>query len=262
MNGEHNIGLVLSGGGAKGAAHIGVFKAMEERGIKPTIVSGTSAGSIFGAMYCAGYSSEEMMQFFEKTSLFKPSYYTWKKPGFFNPTALKSVLQKVFPEDSFEKLKYPLYVVATDITKARQKVFSTGHLVDAILASSSFPVLFAPVEIGDSLYSDGGILNNFPTEPIRQKCKTMIGVNIQHISQVDKSQLKNTFGVFQRIYSISTRFASVSKYQECDIVIAPPELNDFNTFDMYKIKKMYEVGYKTACEIFDNQDVIPLIKKV
>lgn len=258
MSGEHKLGIVLSGGGAKGAAHIGVLKAMEERGIKPTIVSGTSAGAIIGALYCAGYSSEEMFDFFNKTSVFRPANYTWKKPGFFNPSSMEAVLLKLLPENSFDSLKYPLYIVATDITKARQKVFSTGKLVPAILASSSFPVVFAPVEIEDSLYSDGGILNNFPTEPIRQKCDKLIGVNIQHISPVDKTQLKNTFGVFQRIYSISTRFASVSKYQECDLVIAPPELNDFNTFDMYKIKKMYEIGYKSACEMFDNQDLVDL----
>ena len=251
MEADHDLGLVLSGGGAKGVAHIGVLKAMEERNIKPSIVAGTSAGAIVGSLYCAGYSPDEMFEFFTTTSVFRPAYYTWKKPGFFDSQALNKVLLEKFKENTFESLDKPLYIVATDITAARQKVFSRGELVKPILASSSFPVLFAPIEIEESLFADGGILNNFPTEPIRQQCKKLIGVNVQHISPTDKSKLKNVFNVFQRIYSISTRFSSVAKYQECDLVIAPHKLNDFNTFDMYKLKKMYDIGYEEACKIFD-----------
>ena len=252
MDIEHDLGLVLSGGGAKGAAHIGVLKAMEERNIVPTIVSGTSAGAIVGALYCNGISSEEILDIFLNTSVFRPSFYTWRKPGVLDIKPLAKVLQPHFKVDSFEALKYPCYVVTTDITEAKERVFSRGPLIQRILASACFPGLFAPIEIGDSLYSDGGILNNFPTEPIHQKCKKLIGVNIQHIDPIEKNELKSTFGVVQRVYSISTRFASISKYQNCNIVIAPKKLNKFNTFDMYKIQKMYEIGYEDACKQLDD----------
>lgn len=252
MNREHELGLVLSGGGAKGAAHIGVLKAMEERGIEPSIVSGTSAGAIVGALYCNGLSSKEILDIFLNTSIFRPSFYTWRKPGVLNIGPLAKVLEPHFEEDSFESLKRPCFIVATDITKARQRVFSKGPLIQSILASACFPGLFAPIEIDDSLYSDGGILNNFPTEPIIQKCDRLIGVNIQHIDAIGKKELKTTFGVVQRVYSISTRFASIAKYKGCDVVIAPPKLNKFNTFDMYKIKSMYEIGYEHACTVFDS----------
>ena len=251
MKREHDFGLVLSGGGAKGAAHIGVLKAMEERGIMPSIVSGTSAGAIVGSLYCNGLSSEEILDIFLNTSVFRPAFYTWRKPGVLNINPLSKVLEPHFKIDSFEALKYPCYIVATDITRAKQYVFSKGPIIQSILASACFPGIFAPVEIGDSLYSDGGILNNFPTEPIVHKCERIIGVNIQHIDPVDKKELKSTFGVVQRVYSISTKFASIAKYQDCEIVIAPPELNKFNTFDMYKIKNMYEIGYRHACLVFD-----------
>jgi len=251
MDTEYDIGLVLSGGGAKGAAHIGALKAMEERNITASIVSGTSAGAIVGALYCNGYTSDEILDLFLHTSVFRPSFYSWRKPGVLNINPLGKVLEPYFEEDTFESLKKPCYIVSTDITHAKQRVFSKGPLIQSILASACFPGIFAPVEIGDSLYSDGGILNNFPTEPLLHKCRKIIGVNIQHISQVDKKDLRSTFGVVQRVYSISTRFSSVAKYQDCDLVIAPPELNKFNTFDMYKIKKMYDVGYENACKEFD-----------
>lgn len=256
---EHKLGLVLSGGGAKGAAHIGVIKAMQERGIRPTIVSGTSAGAIIGAMYCGGYDAEVMLDFFSNTPIFRPSYYTWKKPGIINSEVFKQVFLKLFPDNSFEKLNLPLHIVATDITLARQKVFSSGELITPLLASASFPVLFAPLEIGDSLFSDGGILNNFPTDLIRQDCMTLIGVNIEHIDPINKNELKSTFSVMQRIFSIGTRFNSLIKYQDCDIVIAPSKLNKYRTFDMYKIMEMYELGYSEACKTFDNLDLTQIV---
>lgn len=254
MDVEHRLGIVLSGGGAKGAAHAGVLKALEERNIRPDVVSGTSAGAIVGALYCAGVTSDEILDVFAKTSVFRPSYYTWKKPGLLNMAAFTKFLEPFFPEDTFESLKIPCYITATDITNAKQKVFSRGPLISRILASACFPIVFAPLEIENKLYADGGILNNFPTEPIQQKCKYLIGVNIQHIDPVPKEDLKSTFIVAQRIYSISTRFASVSKYQYCDVVIAPPRLNQFSTFDMYKIEKMYKIGYEDACEQLDKFD--------
>jgi len=255
MQEDHQLGLVLSGGGAKGAAHAGVLKALEERNIRPDVVSGTSAGAIVGALYCAGTSSDEILELFTKTSLFKPSYYTWKKPGLLNMNVFGKVLEPYFPDDNFEALEIPCYIVATDITNASQVVFSEGPLISRILASACFPIVFAPLEIDGKLYADGGILNNFPTEPIRQSCRKLIGVNIQHIDPVGIEDLNSTFVVAQRIYSISTRFASVSKYQNCDVVIAPPELNDYNTFDMYKIEKMYKIGYDAACEQLDKIDL-------
>lgn len=254
MEGEHQVGLVLSGGGVKGAAHVGALKALREHNIQPSIVAGTSAGAIVGAMYAANLDEDTMLEYFTNTSIFKPINYTWKKPGLINTNALEKVLLEIFPENSFEALERPLHIIATDITLARQKVFSRGELVKPLLASACFPVVFSPVEIGESLYADGGILNNFPTEPIRQKCSKLIGINVQHIEPTSKASLKSTLSVFQRIYFISTRFASVAKYQECDMIIAPESLNAFNTFDMYKIKEMYQIGYEEAMKVLENLD--------
>ena len=246
MQEEFELGLTLSGGGAKGAAHIGVLKAMEERGIKADIVSGTSSGAIVGSLYCNGLKADEILDFYLNTPIFRPSYYTWKKPGLLNTDGLAKILEPLFEIDSFESLQIPLHIVATDLIKARQKIFSSGILIKAILASSSFPGIFAPIEFLDTIYVDGGVLNNFPTEIIEHKCKKQIGVNVQHIESVDKANLTSSFSVLQRVFSISTRLSSISKYHNCDLIIAPEKLAKYNTFDMFKLKKMYEIGYEEA----------------
>ena len=251
MTKKNQFGLTLSGGGAKGAAHIGVLKAIEERNIKIGVVSGTSAGAIVGSLFCNGYSSDEILDFYSSTPIFRPGYYTWKKPGILNTDALGKVLEPMFEKDSFEALQIPLSVVATDIERARVKVFNEGPLTRAVLASSSFPGVFAPVLIDEVLYSDGGILNNFPVDLIRQRCETLIGVNVRDIAVVDKKSLRSTFSLIQRVIAISTRSNSLLNYHDCDVVIAPPELSKFTTFDMFKMKKMYKIGYESACKQLD-----------
>ena len=143
-------------------------------------------------------------------------------------------------------MNLPFYIVATDIESAKQKIFNSGPLIKPILASCSFPGIFAPVLFEGNLYSDGGILNNFPVEIIRPKCKYLIGVNVQKVDFLDRRKLKSTFSLVQRVFTISTRSSSLVKYKECDVVISPSQLSNYATFNMFKMKKMYNIGYKEA----------------
>lgn len=246
MNKKKSVGLCLSGGGAKGAAHIGVLKAIEEHDISIDIISGTSAGAIVGSLFAYGYNSDEILQSFISTPIFRPGFYSWKKPGLLNTSAIGKQLGKMIPTDSFESLKIPLHIVATDIENAREVVFDKGPLIKAVLASSSFPGVFSPVMKDEILFADGGILNNFPVEKIRSECDFLIGVDVQNINKIDKRKLKSTFSIMQRVYTISTQFKSRMKYKDCDLVIAPPKLNSYATFNMFKMKKMYQIGYDEA----------------
>ncbi len=251
MSKKYKVGLTLSGGGAKGAAHIGVLKALEERGIKVDVISGTSAGSIVGSLFANGYTSDEILEFYLSTTIFRPGYYTWKKPGLLNTDALGELLVPLFSEDSFESLKIPMHIVATNIEEAKERVFYKGQLIKAILASSSFPGVFAPVEVEGKLYADGGILNNFPVDLIRKDCDVLIGVNVQNVEDIDKRKLKTTFSLIQRVITISTRSNSLKKYKECDVLISPAKLSSYATFNMYKMKKMYSIGYAEASKTLD-----------
>ena len=113
-----NIGLVLSGGGVRAAAHIGVIKALEEHGIFPTHISGTSAGAIVGALYAHGYTCDEMMLFFKNVPILDLKKYAINKPGFFDSEKYYSIFSKYFPIDDFSSLKKHLVITATDILEA------------------------------------------------------------------------------------------------------------------------------------------------
>ncbi|MBT8394175.1 MAG: patatin-like phospholipase family protein, partial [Bacteroidia bacterium] len=170
-----NLGLVLSGGGVRGAAHIGAIKALEEFSIHPTHIAGTSAGAIVGALYAYGYSCKEMNSFFKKVQILDFKKYARNKPGFIDSEKYYSIFTEYFPIDDFSILKKKLTITATDILEGTLKAFSRGELIKPIIASATFPGLFAPIKINDSYYIDGGTLNNFPVELVSDSCDTIIG---------------------------------------------------------------------------------------
>ena len=168
---KNSVGLVLSGGGVRGVAHIGVIKALIEHDIEPDIVSGSSAGAVVGALYCNGYSPEQMMEFFKLTPLFHINKFAFSKPGFIDTDKFYPNFKKYFSHDDFSQLKKKLLVTTVDMCKGVLKVFESGQLIKPLLASSAFPGLFSPVDMNNIIYADGGILDNFPIEPILDLCQ-------------------------------------------------------------------------------------------
>ena len=160
-----SIGLVLSGGGSKGLAHAGVIKFLEEQNIKPSQIAGTSAGSIVGALYAWGKTPEEILEFFKSIYLFHWKHLTFKKAGLIDSESFRIYFHSIFGNAVLSDLKIPIQITATDMVRGKLKVFGPKiKIVDAILASSAFPGILSPYEIEGSIYSDGGILNHFPTD--------------------------------------------------------------------------------------------------
>lgn len=248
---KHQYGLTLSGGGVRGLAHVGVIKALEERGIEPTILSGASAGAIVGALYAKGYSSEDMLDFFHSTEIFRWQNYSLSKPGFIDTDKFYDIFKDHLPEDSFESLEKDLYIVTTDILNGEPQIFHEGQLIKAILASAAFPVVLSPVEIDGVLYADGGIVNNFPVELIREKCETLIGVYVNVPQKLTKKDLDSTMDVLERAYHLNISYKSIKKMDQVDIPITPDELTKYNTFDTRKMDKIYKIGYEEACRVLD-----------
>jgi NTE family protein len=171
-----NIGLVLSGGGSKGIAHAGVLQFLEEQNIKPSIISGTSAGAIIAALYAFGKTPNEILSFFKSIYFFHWSHFTLKKPGIVDSESYKEYFDKIFGETKIGDLETPIIITATDIVRGRLKIFKPEtKLSDAVLASSAFPGVISPYKINKVLYSDGGILNHFPTDLIQGRCDNIIG---------------------------------------------------------------------------------------
>ena len=242
----YKFGLVLSGGGVKGVAHIGLLKALEEHDIYPDCISGCSAGAMVGALYAAGKTADEIFAIFQKVSLFSFSNFAFGKPGLIDLARFKTQFQTFFNMDTYESLPITLFINATDLIKGQTRIFSKGPLVDTILASSAFPLVFSPYKINDDLYVDGGVINNFPIEPLLNKCDYILGSYVNPIKDTEAKHITNTFKVMERVYEIATSYTSLQKLNHCNRIILPQELDSYNTFDMKKAALIYQMGYEEA----------------
>ncbi|MBR5470017.1 MAG: patatin-like phospholipase family protein [Paludibacteraceae bacterium] len=245
---KYKIGLSLSGGGAKGIAHIGVLQAMEEVGLKPDIIAGVSAGSIVGALYADGLSPKEILNVFEDSSFLKFVNISSPRKGFLSANKFFSKIANSLRAKTFEDLKIPLVINATDLTNGKIEYFFEGTLLDKIEASSSVPIALSPKEINSKLYVDGGIFCNIPCAVIRDHCETLIGVHVNPIMKM--GEIGNVFDVFERVYHLLIQANTVSQKQLCDIVIEPTEARNFGMFEISKCREIFDIGYLTAIEKF------------
>jgi NTE family protein len=235
------IGIALSGGGARGISHLGVLKALEENGIRPDIVSGTSAGAIIGGFYCAGFSPDKILEILVKTkmlTIFKPAF-SWK--GLLSMDKLSSILQERLPL-KFDELSIPLIVSATNLEAGKTHYFKQGNLHQAILASSCIPVLFNPIEIEGIKYIDGGILNNLPVEALQQKADLVIAVGCNPISY--KKRINSFKDVMERSSLLAINENTLKSRLLAGIFIEPPELAKFSGFDLSKAQEIFETGFR------------------
>lgn len=251
----NSIGLVLSGGGVRGMAHIGAIKAFEEQGISFDVVSGSSAGAVVGALYCHGFSPEQMKDFFEEVPLFSISRFAFGKPGFIDTDKFYKDFKKYFPSDDFSSLEKELYVTTVDMLNGEKRIFSEGKLIRSLLASSAFPGLFSPVRIDETLYSDGGILDNFPIDPIQNRVDQLVGVYVSPMDIIKPDSLKYSVNVLERAIRINYSKRSSRKFEACDLLIQPSKLSDYGLFDMGKLEEIYQVGYETTKEVLKKSSV-------
>ena len=239
------IGIALSGGGARGIAHLGVLKALNEAGIFPDLVAGTSSGSITGALYCAGFTPDESLKIIQDTKalkVFRPSF-SWK--GLLKIDKLADVLRNYLPA-TFEELKVPLTVVTTEINDGKTVNFSSGQLIRTILASSCIPVAFKPVEIDGKNYVDGGILNNLPAEPLKDRVTTLIGVSCNPYGYVE--ELNNAKHLMERSALLAINGNTMKSRALCDILIEPPGLVKFSGFNLSQAPQIFNEGYAFTLE--------------
>ena len=240
-----NVGLVLSGGGARGAAHIGVLKALEEQNVEITHIAGTSSGAVVGAFYAAGYTWSETLQFFKSLPIFHYRRYAHKKPGFIDSIKFEKDLKKFFPKDSFEDLERELFITATNLNDGTSKIFNSGEMIKPLLASASLPGIFTPVHINKELYVDGGILNNFPVEPLIGLCDLIIGVYVNPLDNMGR-KFRYSYQVMTRAYQIAIGHQSKLKFKHCDLLVLPDGLIKYGVFSLNNLDEIFETGYMTA----------------
>ncbi|MEI7503733.1 MAG: patatin-like phospholipase family protein [Paludibacter sp.] len=240
----YKIGFALSGGGIKGLCHAGALKALEESGIKPHILSGVSAGAVVGALYADGYSPDEIAKLFEDITLRNMTKMHVPDGGFFKMDVFQNFLFRKLRAKTFEELAIPLRVVATDLDKGQSVVFSSGNLIDPIVASCCLPVLFSPQLIGGVHYVDGGVLKNFPVSTIRKDCEKVIGINAS-LKVADEFKL-SILNVVSRTYELMFKANILHDKELCDLLIEPLDMGRFATFDSEKGHEIFELGYKST----------------
>jgi len=270
------VGLVLSGGGAKGFAHIGVLKVLEEAGVRIDYIGGTSMGAMIGALYSSGYSADELdsivtsldytelMQdilprksksIYQKENTEKYALTLPLKNGKLTlPSAvskgqnifnmLSKLTEHVHTVNDFRKLPTPFFCIATNLENGDTEVLEEGFLPEAIKASGSFPTLLDPVEINGKLLTDGGVVNNFPVDIMKQKgVDLIIGVDVQDKLK-DKETLNSAPNILMQIVNFQMYDEIDLKRNETDLYMHP----DIRTYNV--------VSFNLAREIIDNGESV------
>ena len=247
----NKIGLVLSGGGARGFAHLGFLKALDELDVKPYAISGVSVGAILGALYAQGKSPDEILELTKGSSYFGFSNLLWRKAGFFSMDSIRRLLLENIPHNSFEDLKLPLFVNATDFTHNKTIFFSSGELVPCLIASASVPVLFNSVEMESHTLVDGALLNNLPVEPLMTICDKIIGSHVNKLEEIPGVNLRvSKLAILERCFHMSIANSVYSRGQHCDLFMEP-KLYNFGMFDTKNADAIFEIGYRHAIKVKD-----------
>lgn len=248
-------GLVLSGGGVRGMAHIGALKALAEHRVHPQWISGTSVGALVGALYAEGKAIGEMLEFFQETPLFRYNFFSLNKAGLLDTDRYYEIFESFWPHNAFESLKKQLFVVATDLLQGREVVFHEGELIRPLLASAALPPIFSPVAIGGQLYSDGGIMNNFPVEPLLDRATYLIGSNVALIREVSPRDISSSIQLASRTTGLMIYAISREKVSRCNLVFEPPELEKIGVLDKKGIQQAFRIGYDHASRILQAADL-------
>ena len=276
------IGLVLSGGGAKGFAHIGVIKVLEKAGVKIDYIGGTSVGSVIGALYASGYNATQLDSIFRDTDFnnlitdyiprssknfyekrndemyafslpvnnFKVGIPLSLSKGMFNYNLINRLTKHVKEIHDFNKLPIPFLCMATDIETGQQVVLNKGYLAKALLASSAFPSIFSPVELEGKLLVDGGVSNNFPVDEIRKLgADIIIGVDVQDEIK-DRNSLNDATKILVQINNLQMIEKMKANKETTDIYIKP-EVNQYGIISFDAIEDIINKGEMAANEQID-----------
>ena len=237
----NKLAVVLSGGGARGAIQLGVLQALDEYKIKIDAISGTSIGSIIGALYSAGVKPYRILDIIQSKKFKDMFHFTWHKRGLMDMSKLKKILKDNIETNSFESLNIPFHICVSNIDTGKYEIFSKGSLFNKVSASASIPIVFEPVKIGDYYYVDGGLFNNLPVEPFLGEYEKILGVHVNNYKNKDSHNMK---AVAERIVNLVIKQNVEPNLEKCHYIINPFVDKKFDTLSFKDADKLFDLGYK------------------
>ena len=286
-NTRPKVGLVLSGGGAKGLAHIGVLKVIDSLGIQVDYIGGTSMGAVIGGLYAYGYTANQLDSIFSRIDVdallqdytpresksfyekrndeiyaltlpfnnFKLGLPSGLSKGLYNFNLMSKLTQHVSDVRDFDKLPIPFLCIATDVETGEQIVLDEGILAQAIIASGALPTLYSPVEINGRLFIDGGVVNNYPVEELKNRgVDFIIGIDVQD-GLKNREQLKDVTAVLAQINNFSMIEKMEGKRNLTNIYIKP-DIKGYSVVSFDKGKEIIKKGNEKANEFI--KELLPL----
>ena len=235
------IGVALGGGFARGIAHIGVFKVLEKEGIAVRMVAGTSVGALIGASYCSGLTIAELEEVAHKVRFTTFARWTLSRYGFASNDRMVSFLTRILKVRTFEELRIPLGVTATDFNTGEGAVFHSGSIIDPVRASCAYPGMFLPVEIGGRWLVDGMLSHPVPTRPLRQMGAERV-LAVQLKGQWSKTtEPRHLFDVIGQSFAIAQEMMSPVWRSAADVVVEP-DVAGFDYDDFKRADELIHVG--------------------
>jgi len=239
---QARIGLALGGGAARGFAHVGVIQVLEEAGLHPHYVAGTSAGSLVAALYASGKSSQELRRVAD--TMEEAEITDWMMPilnrGALRGEALARYVNAQVGGKSIEQMKIPLAIVATDLRNGEPVAFRRGNTGSAVRASSAVPAVFQPVRIGDREYVDGGLVAPVPVKQAREMgANFVIAVDIS--SDPEGNPAGDTFQILMQTFAIMGKSINTLALREAEFVLRPP-LSGVKSADFSAQRRSIEAG--------------------
>jgi len=250
------IGLALSGGAARGLAHIAVLKTLEEEGVPIHAIAGTSAGSVIGALYCSGMPLSQIEHILVNAKWTDILKFTIPKLGFISSEGIYSFLEDILPIKKFSSLPLPLAVVATDLKTAEKVVITSGSIARAVQASCSVPVLFTPTELNNKMLVDGGVSSQIPVRAVRVElgARYVIAVNVNY-KAMESDHYDNMINIATHLSALWASKNAREEERLADIAINV-NAKGIAIYDLAKAKELLRRGRKATEEMLPHIRVL------
>jgi NTE family protein len=253
MKKEKKVGIALGGGGARGLAHIGVLRVLDNAGIKVDAIAGVSMGAVVGAAYSLGMSLDEMEEianfYSKKRNIARILDFSISRTSFIKGVKVKQFFNKVYDNKTFVNFKIPVYIVVTNLETGEEEILSKGSVAEAVRASSAVPGIFPPVKIHNNYYIDGGVVNPTPIDVLHNAgMDVIIGVDLvmkRNLELKNPSITSTLLQSYEIIRTLAVKYKLSST--NTDAILLKPDLRGaIDSFRFHELNRFIRAGEEAA----------------